>query len=82
MLDRIARDQTSVVCPVIDVIDDDTLKLQFSTPGDVQVGGFDWDLIVRSLTFFSTELWFDLMSFDFLWCFCFDFCFETMIKLY
>lgn len=47
LLDRIARDQTTVVCPVIDVISDDTFQIRPSRARDVQVGGFNWGLIVR-----------------------------------
>jgi len=45
LLDRIARNKTNVVCPVIDVIDDDTLEYHYSRDsGGVNVGGFDWNL--------------------------------------
>ncbi|XP_022917093.1 putative polypeptide N-acetylgalactosaminyltransferase 9 isoform X2 [Onthophagus taurus] len=43
LLDRIARNSTTVVCPVIDVIDDTTLEYKFKE-GYVNVGGFDWNL--------------------------------------
>ncbi|KAG1670152.1 putative polypeptide N-acetylgalactosaminyltransferase 9 [Nymphon striatum] len=43
LLDRIARDSTTVVCPVIDVIDDDTFEFHYSH-NVVNVGGFDWGL--------------------------------------
>ena len=46
LLDRIARDQTTVVCPVIDVIDDTTLEYHWRDSGGVNVGGFDWNLQV------------------------------------
>ena len=42
LLDRIARNSTTVVCPVIDVLSDDTLQYQHS--GYLAVGGFDWNL--------------------------------------
>ncbi|XP_069186090.1 putative polypeptide N-acetylgalactosaminyltransferase 9 isoform X2 [Procambarus clarkii] len=45
LLDSIARDPTTVVCPVIDVIADDTFAIRLSKPRDVQVGGFNWGLI-------------------------------------
>ena len=48
LVDRIARDQTTVVCPVIDVINDDSFAMRPSKPKEVQVGGFSWGLIVRS----------------------------------
>jgi len=44
LLDRIARNKTNVVCPVIDVIDDDTLEYHYRDSGGVNVGGFDWNL--------------------------------------
>ena len=43
LLDRIARDPTNVVCPIIDIINDDTLAYQKS--GYLAVGGFDWNLV-------------------------------------
>jgi len=42
LLDRIARDSTTVVCPVIDVINDDTF--QYQGGAYFAVGGFDWNL--------------------------------------
>ena len=42
LLDRIARNSTIVVCPIIDIISDDTLEYQKS--GYTAVGGFDWNL--------------------------------------
>ncbi|CAB0000705.1 unnamed protein product, partial [Nesidiocoris tenuis] len=44
LLDRIARDNTTVVCPVIDVIDDKSLEFMWRDSGVVNVGGFDWNL--------------------------------------
>lgn len=44
LLDRIARNKTTVVCPVIDVIDDTTLEYHYHDSGGVNVGGFDWNL--------------------------------------
>ncbi|XP_067626515.1 putative polypeptide N-acetylgalactosaminyltransferase 9 isoform X2 [Eurosta solidaginis] len=44
LLDRIARNNTTVVCPVIDVIDDTTLEFHFRDSVGVNVGGFDWNL--------------------------------------
>ncbi|XP_066253787.1 putative polypeptide N-acetylgalactosaminyltransferase 9 [Euwallacea similis] len=44
LLDRIARNSTTVVCPVIDVIDDTTLEYVFHDSNGVNVGGFDWNL--------------------------------------
>lgn len=46
LLDRIARDPTTVVCPVIDVIDDTSLEYHWRDSGGVNVGGFDWNLQV------------------------------------
>ena len=42
LLDRIARNSTIVVCPVIDVLDTETLEYQGN--GYFAVGGFDWNL--------------------------------------
>ncbi|PSN43304.1 putative polypeptide N-acetylgalactosaminyltransferase 9 [Blattella germanica] len=44
LLDRIARDPSTVVCPVIDVVDDTTLEYHWRDSGGVNVGGFDWNL--------------------------------------
>ncbi|XP_068147212.1 putative polypeptide N-acetylgalactosaminyltransferase 9 isoform X1 [Drosophila tropicalis] len=44
LLDRIARNSTTVVCPVIDVINDDTLEYHYRDSTGVNVGGFDWNL--------------------------------------
>ncbi|KAI5630899.1 glycosyl transferase family 2 domain-containing protein [Phthorimaea operculella] len=44
LLDRIARNKTTVVCPVIDVIDDNTLEFHYRDSSAVNVGGFDWNL--------------------------------------
>lgn len=44
LLDRIARNSTTVVCPVIDVIDDTTLEYHWKNSDGVNVGGFDWNL--------------------------------------
>lgn len=44
LLDRIARNSTTVVCPVIDVIDDTTLEYVYHDSSGVNVGGFDWNL--------------------------------------
>jgi len=42
LLDRIARNSTNVVTPIIDVINDTTFQYHHG-PG-IAVGGFDWDL--------------------------------------
>lgn len=44
LLDRIARNSTTVVCPVIDVIDDTSLAYLYHDSTGVNVGGFDWNL--------------------------------------
>ncbi|XP_076361444.1 putative polypeptide N-acetylgalactosaminyltransferase 9 [Tachypleus tridentatus] len=44
LLDRIARNSTTVVCPVIDVINDDTFEYHFRDSSSLNVGGFDWNL--------------------------------------
>ena len=46
-MDRIARNYTTAVTPVIEVINDDTFNFDISKASDVYVGGFSWDLIVR-----------------------------------
>ena len=43
LLDRIARDSTNVVCPVIDIIDTETLE--YVPNSYMAVGGFDWNLV-------------------------------------
>lgn len=45
LLDRIARNSTTVACPIIDVIEDTTLEFQYQTAELLQIGGFDWELI-------------------------------------
>ncbi|XP_064476144.1 polypeptide N-acetylgalactosaminyltransferase 5-like [Ornithodoros turicata] len=47
LLDRISRDPTTVVCPVIDTINDDTFQYVVGHYDTVQVGGFDWGLNFR-----------------------------------
>ncbi|CAG0904953.1 unnamed protein product [Darwinula stevensoni] len=44
LLDPIAKDPTSVVCPVIDVISDDTFEYMGKQGDSTHVGGFDWNL--------------------------------------
>lgn len=44
LLSRIAENKSNVVTPVIDVIDDSTLRYQFSSAQSTSVGGFDWNL--------------------------------------
>ncbi|XP_052246169.1 polypeptide N-acetylgalactosaminyltransferase 5-like [Dreissena polymorpha] len=44
LLDRIAENKTNVVCPVIDVIEDDTFKYQYGNARSTSIGGFDWNL--------------------------------------
>ncbi|XP_043227648.1 putative polypeptide N-acetylgalactosaminyltransferase 9 isoform X1 [Amphibalanus amphitrite] len=44
LLDRIARNRTTVVCPVIDVINDDTFEYHWQRASGTSVGGFDWNL--------------------------------------
>lgn len=45
LLDRIARNQTTVVCPVIDTIDDKTFEYKYFDDDYQNVGGFDWRLM-------------------------------------
>lgn len=49
LLDRIARNSTTVVCPVIDSIDDNTLHYRFQKDHVISVGGFNWKLVVSNL---------------------------------
>ena len=44
LLDRIAADKSNVVCPVIDVIEDETLRYQYGSAKSTSIGGFDWNL--------------------------------------
>ena len=44
LLDPISQNRTVVVTPVIDVINDMTLKYNFGTADSISVGGFDWNL--------------------------------------
>jgi polypeptide N-acetylgalactosaminyltransferase len=44
LLHRITKEPTTVVCPVIDVIDDDSLEYHYSDSKGTSVGGFDWNL--------------------------------------
>lgn len=46
LLDRVARDPSCVISPVIDAIKPDTLRIYFPQGGSVLVGGFDWNLQV------------------------------------
>ncbi len=46
MSDRITKNHTVVVCPVIDPIDDNTLEFKVPERSITIVGGFTWDLIV------------------------------------
>lgn len=45
LLTRIAYDRTTVVCPIIDVISDDTFE--YVTASDQTWGGFNWKLNFR-----------------------------------
>lgn len=44
LLNRIARDRTTVVVPIIDSIDADTFKYNFDKNGSICIGGFNWKL--------------------------------------
>lgn len=44
LLDRIARNSTNVVCPVIDAINPTSFQLHSSDSRWIQVGGFEWNL--------------------------------------
>lgn len=44
LLDRIVQNKSNVVTPVIDVIDDETLRFVYGSAKHTSVGGFDWNL--------------------------------------
>lgn len=44
LLMPIAKEPLTVVCPVIDVISDDTFEYHYRDSSGVNVGGFDWNL--------------------------------------
>ncbi|ESO90718.1 hypothetical protein LOTGIDRAFT_123129, partial [Lottia gigantea] len=44
LLDRIAANRSNVVCPVIDVIEDDSFKYQYGSAKATSIGGFDWNM--------------------------------------
>ena len=44
LLYRIYQNSTNVVCPVIDVISDDTFQYHYRDSSSLNVGGFDWNL--------------------------------------
>ena len=44
LLDRIAADKSTVVCPVIDVIEDETLRYLYGSARSTSIGGFDWGM--------------------------------------
>lgn len=46
LLSPIAKDPRTVVCPVIDVLSDDTFEYHYRDSSGVNVGGFDWNLQV------------------------------------
>jgi polypeptide N-acetylgalactosaminyltransferase len=44
LLERIALNSTTVVCPVIDVIDDKSLAFSYQSSEMLQIGGFEWEM--------------------------------------
>lgn len=44
LLERIALNSTTVVCPVIDVIDDKSLAFSYQSSEGLQIGGFEWEM--------------------------------------
>ncbi|CAF0802706.1 unnamed protein product [Adineta steineri] len=44
LIDPISANRTTVVTPVIDIIDDSTFKFNYGAVSSVSVGGFDWNL--------------------------------------
>ena len=49
LLYEIKKDRTNVICPIIDVISDETFE--FLTGSDLTYGGFNWKLNFRSVYF-------------------------------
>lgn len=49
LLDRIAKNKTNVVAPVIDIIDDSTFEFSYQDDYGLQIGGFDWEMTVSLL---------------------------------
>ena len=47
LLYEIKKDRTNVICPIIDVISDDTFE--FLTGSDLTYGGFNWKLNFRQV---------------------------------
>lgn len=48
LLDRVAENPTNVVCPVIDVISDETFQYSYTIdPRELQIGSFTWHLIFK-----------------------------------
>ena len=46
-MDRVARDPTTVPCPMIDIISPETMEYIYPPKDDIiTVGGFNWDLQV------------------------------------
>ena len=45
LLDPIARNPKAAVVPLIEIIDDSTFQLTGTPIQNIQVGGFDWNLI-------------------------------------
>lgn len=44
LLDRIRQDETHVVTPVMDIIDDQTFEFRSFDTKSINIGGFDWNL--------------------------------------
>lgn len=47
LLERIVRDPTNVVCPVIDAIDHNTFEYVYKGGLKINIGGFTWDLLFK-----------------------------------
>ncbi|KAK3603621.1 hypothetical protein CHS0354_017339, partial [Potamilus streckersoni] len=47
LLDRIARNNSTVVVPDVNIISDDTLEFIIQGCNETEAGGFSWDLIFR-----------------------------------
>ena len=53
LLTEVARDRKTVVCPIIDVISDDTF--QYVPASDMTWGGFNWKLVSITSVCFSAD---------------------------
>ena len=55
LLATVMQNTTTVATPVIDILEKNTFEYQYSKSDRVQVGGFDWNLVVNNI--FIQKLW-------------------------